>query len=122
MDFLEEESEQSEYNARVKRYLSSPLFPTIMLPFYLDPSTKTFPLPADTYGWWFTGVWFQNKWNWPYDTTSTAREGWTDANALKQYDDGTRDDGDGTLPVGGGSVFGGQSVHGGAPGPTCPGC
>lgn len=38
------------------------------------------------------------------------------------YDDGTRDDGDGTLPVDGGSVFGGQSVHGGAPSANCPGC
>lgn len=49
---------------------------------------------ADTYAWWFTAVWFQTKWGWPYDTESTDRSGWTDANGVVNgFDDGTRGEG-----------------------------
>lgn len=51
-------------------------------------------IAADTYAWWFTAVWFQTKWGWSYDTKSTDRPGWTDADGvLTGFDDGTRDDG-----------------------------
>jgi len=51
-------------------------------------------IAADTYAWWFTAVWFQTKWGWPYDTGSTQRIGWYDANSVVNgFDDGTRDDG-----------------------------
>jgi len=51
-------------------------------------------IAADTYAWWFTAVWFQTKWGWTYDTSSTKRPGWTDANGvLNSFDDGTKGDG-----------------------------
>ncbi|KAL8771403.1 MAG: hypothetical protein Q9209_003071 [Squamulea sp. 1 TL-2023] len=46
-------------------------------------------LNADTYGWWFTAVWFQTKNDWKYDTQSTDRPGWTGTATIAEFDDGT---------------------------------
>lgn len=48
---------------------------------------------ADTYGWWFTAVWFQTKNDWKYDIESTDRDAWPGTGTVAEFDDGTSDDG-----------------------------